>query len=291
MRVALVSEHASPLAALGGVDAGGQNVHVAALAEAMARRGVSVVVHTRRDDPKLPDCVRMSDGVTVQHVAAGPPRPVSKDRLLPYMDVFADRLAEAWSRDRPDVVHSHFWMSGYAGMRAAGALGIPLVHTFHALGVVKRRYQGDRDTSPPERYGIEQDIARHADQIVATCTDEVFELLRIGAPSAHVAVIPCGVDLELFRPVGPADERRPGVRRLVCVGRLVERKGIGNVISARRGWRTGSSCAARWGARRCRACCGRPTPCWPCRGTSRSGSSRSRAWPAASRSWPPPSGE
>ena len=73
MRIAMVSEHASPLAVLGGVDAGGQNVHVAALAEAMGRHGVDVVVHTRRDDVSLPRRVRMSTGVTVDHVMAGPP--------------------------------------------------------------------------------------------------------------------------------------------------------------------------------------------------------------------------
>jgi glycosyltransferase involved in cell wall biosynthesis/phosphoheptose isomerase len=228
----MVSEHASPLAALGGVDAGGQNVHVAALAEAMARRGARVVVHTRRDAPTPPERQRMSPGVEVHHVDAGPPEPVSKDELLPHMDAFADRLAESWSHERPDVVHSHFWMSAYAALRAAAPLGIPVVHTFHALGVVKRRYQGERDTSPPERLGIERDIVRRVDQIVATCTDEVFELVRMGAPSARVTVIPCGVDLELFTPDGPADERRAGVHRLVSIGRLVERKGFGNVISA-----------------------------------------------------------
>jgi glycosyltransferase involved in cell wall biosynthesis/phosphoheptose isomerase len=234
MRVAMISEHASPLATLGGVDAGGQNVHVAALAVAMARRGASVVVHTRRDDPALPERVRLAPGVTVHHVDAGPPRPVSKDELLPYMDAFAGALIEAWRSDRPEVVHSHFWMSGYAALRAAGALGLPVAHTFHALGVVKRRYQGDRDTSPPERIDIERSIIRGADQVVATCTEEVFELVRLGASNTNMTVIPCGVDLDLFRPDGPREPRRNGLNRLVCVGRLVERKGIGNAISALR---------------------------------------------------------
>lgn len=235
MRVAMVSEHASPLATLGGVDAGGQNVHVAALATAMGRRGVDVVVHTRRDDPASPERVQLAPDVEVHHVDAGPARPVPKDQLLPYMDRFAHELIQAWRGHRPDVVHSHFWMSGYATLRAAAALGLPVVHTFHALGVVKRRYQGELDTSPPERLAVEQDIVRRADQVVATCTDEVFELIRLGAPNAQVTVIPCGVDLELFRPDGPRDRRRPGLQRLVCVGRLVERKGIGNAISALRG--------------------------------------------------------
>ena len=228
----MVSEHASPLATLGGVDAGGQNVHVAALGFEMARRGARITVHTRRDDPALPERVEMAPGVIVHHADAGPSEPVPKDELLPHMDEFADRLASCWRRERPDVVHAHFWMSGYASLRAAGALGIPVVQTFHALGVVKHRYQGDRDTSPAGRIQIERDIVRRVDQIIATCTDEVFELVRMEAASGHLTVIPCGVDLSLFTPDGPAEPVAPGRRRLVCIGRLVERKGIGNALNA-----------------------------------------------------------
>jgi type III pantothenate kinase len=231
MRIALVSEHASPLAALGGVDAGGQNVHVAALARGLARRGAHVVVHTRRDDPDLAPRVPLCPGVEVDHVDAGPPTTVPKDELLPYMGAFAAELERAWRRDRPDVVHSHFWMSGLAALQAARALDLPVVHTFHALGVVKRRYQGTADTSPPERLGIERDIVREVDRIVATCTDEAFELMRLGADRTKVHVVPCGVDLEHFRPSGPRDDRTRR-HRIVYAGRLVERKGIGNIISA-----------------------------------------------------------
>ena len=151
MRIAMVSEHASPLAALGGVDAGGQNVHVAALAEAVARRGAEVVVHTRRDDPDLPERVEMAPGVVVHHVDAGPPAPIPKDDLLPHMDAFAERLVRAWSEDRPDVAHAHFWMSGHAALRAAREHRVPVVQTFHALGVVKRRYQGEHTTATADR--------------------------------------------------------------------------------------------------------------------------------------------
>ncbi|MCW2779236.1 MAG: putative glycosyl transferase [Frankiales bacterium] len=230
MRVAMVSEHASPLAVLGGVDAGGQNVHVAALAAAMARRGVDVVVHTRRDAPG-PRKVRMGAGVTVDHVPAGPAREVPKDELMPFMDDFAADLHRQWSRSRPDVVHAHFWMSGYAALQAAQPLGIPVVMTYHALGVVKQRHQGAADTSPAVRQDVEARLVREADRVVATCSDEVFELLRLGGDRRRISVVPCGVDTDLFTPRGPAVARGDR-RRLVYVGRLVERKGIGNAISA-----------------------------------------------------------
>jgi len=233
VRVAMVSEHASPLVAmLGGVDAGGQNVFVADLARALARRGVQVSVYTRRDDPALPARVEMSPGVVVEHVNAGPPEPLFRDLLLPHMDEFAKRLRSAWIRRRPDLVHAHFWMSGRASLAAAAPFGLPVVQTFHALGVVKRRHQGSKDTSPRERTFEEVRILRAADRILATSSDELFELVRLGADRHRVSVIPCGVDLDVFSPQGPAAARRPGFHRVVVVSRLVERKGVGNVISA-----------------------------------------------------------
>ncbi len=232
MKVAMVSAHASPLAVLGGEDAGGQNVHVAALATEMARAGVQVVVHTRRDNPELPRRVRFGPGIVVDHVAAGPTSAVPKDELLPHVGEFAADLRRQWRRDRPDVVHAHFWMSGLAALEAARPLGIPVVQTFHALGVVKRRHQGAKDTSPAQRLDIERRIVRDVDAIAAQCSDEVFELLHLGANRERVSVIPSGVELSLFRPRGSVEPRRDGLHRVLFFGRLVERKGIGNVITA-----------------------------------------------------------
>jgi glycosyltransferase involved in cell wall biosynthesis len=231
LRVALVSEHASPLAVLGGVDAGGQNVHVAALAEALARIGAEVTVHTRRDNPILPDRVSLCPGVEVILVPAGPPERLPKDQLFPIMSDFAMHLERDWRARPPDIVHAHFWMSGLAALGAARPLGIPVVQTFHALGVVKKRNQGSKDTSPPERLDIESRIIRNANRILATSSDEVFELARLGASGRRMSIIPCGVDLTLFTPHGGRAPRTHR-RRILMVSRLVERKGIGNAISA-----------------------------------------------------------
>jgi D-inositol-3-phosphate glycosyltransferase len=231
MRIAMVSEHANPLAVVGGVDAGGQNVHVAALAAGLAARGHDVVVHTRRDDPSTPRRVPLCDGVVVDHVPAGPALALPKDDLLPHMPAFGRQLAEAWAAEPPDVVHAHFWMSGIASLHGARGLGIPVVQTFHALGTVKRRHQGAADTSPPDRLRLEAALVRRVDGIVATCTDEVRELLQMGARRDTVDVVPCGVDLRLFTPTGPSLPSN-GMRRLVTIGRLVERKGVDTVIEA-----------------------------------------------------------
>jgi D-inositol-3-phosphate glycosyltransferase len=232
LNVALVSEHASPLATLGGVDAGGQNVYVAALARNLAARGDVVTVYTRHDDRALPECVPFAPGVSVVHVPAGPVRHVDKDELWPWMDEFAAGLRQAFCDHAPDVVHSHFWMSGWAAQQATTGAAIPWVHTFHALGTVKRRHQRDADTSPPDRIAVERELALGADRIVATCADELRELVLMGADATRVVIVPCGLDPALFTPYGPIAPRRRGLRRLVTVSRLVPRKGIADVITA-----------------------------------------------------------
>ncbi|GGK60925.1 hypothetical protein GCM10010094_21800 [Streptomyces flaveus] len=176
MRIAMVSEHASPLATPGGPDAGGQNVYVARLTEELTRRGHDVTVYTRRDSPEAPHRVELPGGAVVEHVPAGPPEPLPKDELFPSMPAFGTYLARAWDEEPPDVAHAHFWMSGMAAQLGAYAHGIPVVQTFHALGTVKRRHQGKRDTSPYERVGVERRIGRSCGRVLATCTDEVYEL-------------------------------------------------------------------------------------------------------------------
>lgn len=231
MKIDLVSEHASPLAAIGGVDAGGQNVHVAALAAGLVTQGHEVTVHTRRDDPDLPERVRTADGYEVAHVTAGPAAVVPKDDLLQHMGTFADVLHAGWSVSRPDVVHAHFWMSGLASVQAASRLGIPVLQTFHALGSVKRRHQGAADTSPEQRIDLERGLCTAVDHVIATCSDEVFELRRLGLSTERVSIVPCGVDTAVFTPRGPVAERS-GRPRLLVLGRLVERKGQEDAVRA-----------------------------------------------------------
>ncbi|MEU7791075.1 glycosyltransferase family 1 protein [Amycolatopsis sp. NPDC049159] len=231
MKIAMVSEHANPLAALGEADAGGQNVHVAELSAALTRAGHDVTVYTRRESLDEPPEVGTAQGFRVVHVPAGPPRKEPKDRLLPYMGEFGSFLRDRWSADRPDLAHAHFWMSGVATALAASATGTPVAQTFHALGVVKKRYQGDRDTSPADRIRLERIIGRQAGRVVATCSDEVFELSRIGVPRARISIVPCGVDLDRFTVDGPIARRR-AQHRLVTVGRLVPRKGFDTAITA-----------------------------------------------------------
>jgi glycosyltransferase involved in cell wall biosynthesis len=231
MRIAMVSEHADPTAALGGADAGGQNVHVGALATALAARGHSVTVYTRLTDLTAPRSVQLSAGVTVRRLKAGPIAPLIKDELLPHMPELGMRLARLWRADPPDVAHAHFWMSGLATLRAVSGLAVPVAQTFHALGVVKTRHQGAADPSPPGRTGAERRIGLACDQVIATCSDEAAELAALGVPPDRISVVPCGVDIGAFTPRGAAADRS-GRPRLLTIGRLVERKGVATAIAA-----------------------------------------------------------
>jgi D-inositol-3-phosphate glycosyltransferase len=232
MRIAMISEHASPLAALGGTDAGGQNAHVAELSAALAAQGHEVRVYTRRDSADLPVVVPVA-GYEVVHVPAGPAVALPKDDLLPYMGDFAEWMAADWRTAwLPDAAHAHFWMSGLATLTAGRACEVPVVQTFHALGSVKRRHQGAADTSPAHRIGYERQLGRAVDRIVVQCQDEIRELLMLGVPRTRMTLVPSGVNTELFRPDGPQarrDRRRP---RILTVGRLVERKGFEDIIRA-----------------------------------------------------------
>ncbi len=235
----MISEHASPLASLGGEDSGGQNVYVAELARRLGEMGHQVDVFTRRDSELLPAVVPLAEGVRVVNLPAGPARSVSKDELFPFMGEFRDAFYR-FAREEAaayDLVHANFWMSGWVGCEAKRDLGLPFAQTFHALGEIKRREQGENDPSPPERQAVEQRILDEVDLVLATCPAEVEELTTLyDADPSRLTVVPCGVDHRTFRPVDRDAARemlglsdRPTV---VYVGRLVARKGVDTLVEA-----------------------------------------------------------
>jgi D-inositol-3-phosphate glycosyltransferase len=232
MRIAMISEHASPLSDGGDATGGVQRRHVADLSCALAGLGHDVRVYTRRDRPNLADAVEMTAGVLVMHVPAGPAEPLPPDLLLSHMGDFAQWLRTAWTRDdwRPEVAHAHFWTSGLAAVTAARQVGIPVVQSFHELGELTRTGAGQG----PSRSGYERALGRAVDRVVAQSQEEVRGLVRIGVPRARLTLVPAGVDSDHFTPDGPAVDRDPDRPRILSVGRLVERKGFGDVIQAMR---------------------------------------------------------
>ncbi|HVE05788.1 MAG TPA: glycosyltransferase [Paraburkholderia sp.] len=237
MKIALISEHASPLAIAGGVDSGGQNIYVAHVARQLHRAGHQVDVFTRRDRSLLP-LVSDMDGVRVIHVPAGPPSQLPKERLLPYMNEFADFLIGFFRQEREpyQLMHANFFMSGLVALKVKRALGVPVVTTFHALGRVRRIHQGKDDGFPDERFAIEDELVRDSDAIVAECPQDEADLIELyRAEPARIEIVPCGFDVDELQRVNRNQARdQLGWPRnefvVLQLGRLVERKGIDNVI-------------------------------------------------------------
>lgn len=235
-RVALVSEHASPLALLGGVDSGGQNVYVGQVARHLAAAGHEVDVLTRRDAPGLPDVVAWGAGVRIIHVPAGPSEYVRKEELLPLMPEFTAHLLRRCSARRYDLLHANFFMSALAVADVKRELGTPFVVTFHALGRVRRLHQKGADSFPEERLAVEDRVVAEADRIIAECPQDLDDLTRLyGADRARVSVVPCGFDPSEFWPVDKAEARAAiglpaGERVVLQLGRMVPRKGVETVV-------------------------------------------------------------
>jgi phosphoheptose isomerase len=226
------------LVVLGGIDSGGQNVYVGQLARNLAELGWEVDVFTRRDSDRLPEIAEWVNGVRIIHVPAGPPEPIRKERLLPYMNDFLTYMLQfcKYQREAYDLLHANFWMSGLVAAELKQALGIPFVITFHALGRVRRIYQGDADQFPDGRFAIEDRIMAEADRIIAECPQDEEDMIRLyNADPSRITIVPCGFDPTEFSPLSKPLARfglklDPDERVILQLGRMVPRKGVDNAI-------------------------------------------------------------
>lgn len=241
LKIAIISEHASPLAIAGGVDSGGQNIYVGKIAQQFARDGHIVDVYSRADDADLPREMCWRDGVRIVNVPAGPAHAIPKEDILPYMGDFEHFLESRFRREADagtpyDIVHANFFMSAMASLPVARRMGIPLVVTFHALGRVRRLYQGKADTFDDKRFDIEDDIVRNADRIIAECPQDREDLLELYNADPHrISMIPCGFDADEMAPLDQQLARKrlgwhPDRFTILQLGRMVPRKGVEDVI-------------------------------------------------------------
>ncbi|GLV56132.1 glycosyl transferase family 1 [Dictyobacter sp. S3.2.2.5] len=237
-RIAFLSEHANPLAARGGADAGGQNVYISELCQQLAQRGYQIDVFTRRDTPDGPEIVNWLPGIRVISIQAGPTAVCPKDSIWPFMHEFMMGILAFLTRERCqyELIHSNFWMSGWVAVELKRRLALPVAHIFHAMGKTKQRNQGALDSSPAERLEIEQYVINGVDRIIAQCPEEQRELIEdYGTPAHKVAVIPSAVNSTIFSPVDRQQARQTiGVDGddfiIVYVGRLLPRKDVRNVV-------------------------------------------------------------
>lgn len=239
-RIAFISEHASPLATLGGVDAGGQNVYVDKLTKQLLLAGYAVDIYTRWDDPRLPEVVDCQNGIRVIHVKAGPVKYVKKEEIFQYMDEFTQTMLNFMEHHdaHPLLIHANFWMSAYVAMNIKRLLGIPFIVTFHALGKVRRLHQGKADGFPDSRFAFEEQAIKEADHIIAECPQDKEDLIvHYRANQDKITIIPCGFDPNEFHPIDKRLARMtlgldPDEKIILQLGRMVPRKGVDTVVQA-----------------------------------------------------------
>jgi glycosyltransferase involved in cell wall biosynthesis len=268
MRIALVaSQSSSPRPR----DATGQSQRVTSLAEALGRLGHQVTLYAPEGSPALPAKASLAPGVTVEHLPAGPSgqdgsRRPSGDETGLDIPVFSDQLARRWQQDRPDIAHAHFWTGGLAALAGARGLNLPVVQTFHSLGALRsdtpHRPAGTsrpaRSSGPARRpasparasrragsaAGRQQDagnelarirlevcLARNANAVLATSSEQMTKLAGLGVPRASIRVVPWGVDTGRFAPEGPVAKRN-GQPRLLAVRQSADEPGLDTVIRA-----------------------------------------------------------
>ena len=237
-RIAVISAHTSPLAPLGYRETGGMNVYVRELSREMGRRGYLIDVFTRRAESDGPAVVQAGPNVRVVHLRAGPEGAEGRRHLYRYLHDFEDDLL-AFQRAEGltyDVIHSHYWLSGLLGLRLRERWGAPLVNMFHTLGELKRRANGG-SSEPAARLDVERRVAREADVIVCASEHEKNALVELyGASPARIVIVPCGVDLNRFRPLDKETARRSlglnGERTILFVGRMEPLKGLDILLGA-----------------------------------------------------------
>lgn len=230
--VAFLSMHTSPLLQPGSGDAGGMNVYIDELCRTMATRGVQADVYTRRIDPDDAVVVNVLPRYRVFHVDVGPAAPLPVAALPKYVRAYA-RQVEAMLRPAlPQIIHSHYWLSGWAGLLLKRSLGIPLANSFHTLGRVKD--DSRRQDEPPEsllRIAAEHEVIEGSDCVMASTPTEAQELLEFyGADPNRLCTSPPGVDHRLFRPGSKTRARQRlglGIGPVVLfVGRIQPLKGV-----------------------------------------------------------------
>ena len=236
-RVALLSVHGCPVSRLGERDSGGMNVYVLQLAKELGKLGIKADIYTRYHDPNDPQVVDLGENARAIHLKAGP-YDRAKETLHRYVPEFISSLYRFQFSEgiAYDLVHSHYWLSGAAGLELAQEWNTPHVTMFHTLAKIKMQARAGESESE-QRLAMESQVMGSVDAIVASTGYEKDDLGRLyEVASQKVRVMPAGVDIELFRPLGKARSRRElGVTEgkvLLSVGRIEPLKGLDILLRA-----------------------------------------------------------
>ncbi|MDY6941092.1 MAG: glycosyltransferase family 1 protein [Cyanobacteriota bacterium] len=237
--VALVSVHGDPAVEIGKEEAGGQNVYVRQVGEALARQGWQVEMFTRQSHSDRPSIVEHSSNCRTIRLTAGPEDFVPRDELFDYLPTFVDRLLEFQEHAgvRYQLVHTNYWLSAWVGMALKKHQKIAQVHTHHSLGAVKYRTVASKPPIASVRLETEQACIETAERAIATSSQEVEDMRSLVTPKGNIDVIPCGTDIERFGSISKLDARQklgldPNAKIAFYIGRFDPRKGIETLVRA-----------------------------------------------------------
>lgn len=217
------------------------NVYVREIARELATRDIEVDVFTRWREPGDPLLQELAPGARVIHIESGPIQYIPKMEVYDRIGQFTSSLLEYVKEHglRYDLIHSHYWLSAVVARELSARWGLPTVHMSHTLGLVKLEVSDEEaDPESDMRVEIERRAVRETNTLVAASDIEAEELIGLyDADPAKVAIVPCGVDTDLFRPIRQVDARealgRDQCERLVLfVGRIEQIKGIDVLLDA-----------------------------------------------------------
>jgi D-inositol-3-phosphate glycosyltransferase len=239
LRIAMLSIHSSPLGPLGTRDTGGMSVYIRETARELGRMGHRVDIFTRRTAKVGDPVIALAENVRLVHLSTGNGINVPKEALHRHIADFYTALESFRNRHflDYDLIHSHYWLSGSLGEMARESWQRPHIITFHTLGAVKNS-TGVGETEPPQRIATEKNLAATCERVLSTTAKDKVQLVRLyDAVSDKIGVVPCGVDLNLFRPLDTAAARHrlgfaPDHPIVLFVGRFDSVKGIDRLVRA-----------------------------------------------------------
>jgi len=238
LRIAMLSAHSCPVGKLGTKDTGGMSVYIRELAHELGKQGHLVDVYTRVHDPNDDQIYELGQNARLIHLTAGRDEEIHKLAVYSYLSEFTHNLESFRKRNdlQYDLIFSHYWLSGLVGKYLQQWWNIPHITMFHTLGAVKNTI-GIGEEEPELRIEVERDLAQNCHYVIAPTDKEKEELItHYGTLAERIGVVPCGVNLEQFKPIIKENARQRlgfGSGKIILfVGRIDPLKGIDKLIRA-----------------------------------------------------------
>ncbi|KOP27763.1 glycoside hydrolase [Hapalosiphon sp. MRB220] len=238
-RIALISVHGDPAIEIGKEEAGGQNVYVRHVGEALAQLGWQVDMFTRKISPEQDTIVQHHPNCRTIRLEAGAVEFVPRDNLFAYLTEFVDNFLDFQTKNGVNypLIHTNYWLSSWVGMRLKKIQGSKQVHTYHSLGAVKYNTIKTVPLIASTRLAVEKEALETAERIVATSPQEKEHMRSLVSTKGDIDIIPCGTDIERFGCINRQAARvqlglNPEDKVVMYVGRFDYRKGIETLVRA-----------------------------------------------------------